>query len=494
MPFYEDRVEYFGGALVLFKRNLAVAVPNAKSHRKQAWYMRLKIGGRKGYITRSTKLTTYEDAYEYAKNELLRLQHAAKLGHSLDDYTFEKHWNDWFERNKKNGTWTASRQYWHEKYAARYFKPYFQNKDGTSVLLNEITPSVASGYWDWRITYWASDEGVRLQKYNPKRRGAKTSSTNNAKKAPAAKTLLMEQSALHQIFYDAFERGRMQQVFKMRAPTKNNKPTRRAGFDAEEYNTLTRYLRSYKDCVGVFADKRLNAWHKLQRQQMYYFVLFLANSGLRVGEAREMIWSDVKFDVAVEGSDSVIAEVRVSKETKKGQARFVQTQPSANETLKRWRETSPYNKTNDLVWFGQVNAETRTVQKFVDLNRGFQQFLQRVPYNERKDGLLYDRDGDKRSLYSLRHTYATLRLEKGDVSVYDLAMNMGCKVAQIENHYSHLVSKKRRHEITKTKRATKPVVQEADDAEDSFVVEALKRFKRGELSETALLEIMKTQQ
>ena len=80
------------------------------------------------------------------------------------------------------------------------------------------------------------------------------------------------------------------------------------------------------------------------------------------------------------------------------------------------------------------------------------------------------------------------------MSVYDLAMNMGCKVAQIENHYSHLVSKNRRHEITKTKRTTKAVVQAADDAEDSFVVEALKRFKRGELSETALLEIMKTQQ
>ncbi|MGB2005383.1 MAG: site-specific integrase, partial [Paracoccaceae bacterium] len=61
--------------------------------------------------------------------------------------------------------------------------------------------------------------------------------------------------------------------------------------------------------MGVFADKRLNAWHKMQRQQMYYFVLFLANSGLRVGEAREMLWSDIKFDVAVDASDSAIAEV-----------------------------------------------------------------------------------------------------------------------------------------------------------------------------------------
>jgi len=290
LAFYEDKREHYGGALVLFKRNLAVAVPNAKTHRRANWYMRLKIGGRKGYVTRSTKLTIYEDAYEFAKSELLRLQQAAKLGHSLDEHTFEQHWRDWFERNVKNGTWTASRQYWHDKYAERYFKQYFKHKDGTSMLLNDITPSVASGYWDWRIGFWDSAEGKALQKHNPKRRGAKTRGTNNARKAPATKTLLMEKSALNQIFFDAFERGRLQQVFKMRAPAKNRTPTRRAGFDAEEYTTLTRYLRSYRDCVGVFADKRLNAWHKMQRQQMYYFVLFLANSGLRVGEAREMLW------------------------------------------------------------------------------------------------------------------------------------------------------------------------------------------------------------
>ena len=492
MAFYEDRVEHYGGALVLFKRNLTVAVPNAKKHRKPTWYMRLKIGGRKGYITRSTKLTVYEDAYEFAKAELLRLQHAAKLGHSLDEYTFEKHWADWFDRNVKNGTWSDERQYWHKKYAERYFKPYFKNADGSSLLLNDVTPNYAVGYWDWRIGYWQSGEGEKLQGYNPKRRGAKTRTTNNAKKQPAAKTLLMEQSALNQIFYDAFERGRMQQVFKMRAPVKSRTPTRRAGFDADEYSALTRYLRSYRDCVGVFRDKRLNAWHKQQRQQMYYFVIFLANSGLRVGEAREMIWSDIKFDVAVEASDSVIAEVRVSKETKKGQARFVQTQPSANETLKRWRELTPYSGTNDLVWFGQVDAETQTVKKFVDLNRGFQLFLKRVPYKERADGLLLDRDGDRRSLYSLRHTYATLRLEKGDVSVYDLAMNMGCKVQQIENHYSHLVPKQRRHEITKTKRKVQKeaVLTAGGEEEDAFVVEALKRYRSGQLSETALLEIL----
>ena len=73
---------------MLFKRNLSVAVPNAKTHRRANWYMRLKIGGRKGYVTRSTKLTIYEDAYEYAKSELLRLQQASKL--VLEANTFEE--------------------------------------------------------------------------------------------------------------------------------------------------------------------------------------------------------------------------------------------------------------------------------------------------------------------------------------------------------------------------------------------------------------------
>ena len=79
------------------------------------------------------------------------------------------------------------------------------------------------------------------------------------------------------------------------------------------------------------------------------------------------------------------------------------------------------------------------------------------------------------------------------MSVYDLAMNMGCKVQQIENHYSHLVPKQRRHEITKTKRKAQKeaVLTAGGEEEDAFVVEALNRYRSGQLSETALLEIVK---
>ncbi|SEN97400.1 Phage integrase family protein [Pseudorhodobacter antarcticus] len=496
MAFYENKREHYGGALVLFQRNLAVAVPNSKSHRLQTWYMRLKIGGRKGYVTRSTKITIYEDAYEFAKSELLRLQQAARLGHSLDEYTFEKHWNDWYERNLRNGTWKTDRARWHKMYFNRYFKDYFSNADKSSMLLNDITAQYAAGYWDWRKSYWSTAKAVKLQSYNPKRRSAKTLGTANAKKTPALKTLQMEQSALNQIFYDAMERGRMQQIVKMRVAVNGQTQNRRAGFDtASEYLVLVRNLRSYRDCVGRFASEGLNAWHKLHRAQLSYFVMFLLHSGLRVGEAREMRWSDIKFDIEVEGEEERIAEVRVSKATKKGQARFVQAQTGANNALKEWRKISPHKLSSDLVWFGQkTDAEGKATQ-ISDLNKSFQQYLRAIAFDGRQHGLLNDRDGDRRSLYSLRHTYATLRLEKGDVSVYDLSINMGCKVKQIETHYSHVVSKQRRQQITRTNRKKVAVDtgQGAMMQNDAFMAEALRRYKMGELSDEAFLAIAKGQ-
>lgn len=490
MAFYENRQEHYGGALLLFQRNLSVAVPNSKRHRERAWYMRLKIAGHKGYITRSTKLTKYEDAYAFAHDEYLRLSQAARLGHSLDEYTFEEHWSDWYERNLRNGTWKEERGRWHKMYFNRYFKNYFSNADGSSRLLNDITSQFANGYWDWRKAYWTLGPGKKLRVYNPKRRGSKNPGTANAKGTPSVKTLLMEQSALNQVFYDAFERGRMQQVFKMRVPDREQGSNRRAGFaSGKEHNVLVRNLRSYRDNVGRFKSEGLNKWHRLHRTQLSHFIMFLLHSGLRVGEARQMQWSDVKLDEEVSGEEERIAEVRVSKATKKGQMSYVQTQPSANKALKEWKAVSPHTKPSDWVWFGQKVDQAGIVQQIGDLNKSFQKYLRAIDFEEREDGLLFDRDGDKRSLYSLRHTYATLRLEKGDVNIYDLALNMGCKVKQIETHYSHVLPQQRRKQITQTPRRQQGAQLQNSSDDDAFFLQALRRYQNGELGEKAFLEI-----
>jgi hypothetical protein len=53
-------------------------------------------------------------------------------------------------------------------------------------------------------------------------------------------------------------------------------------------------------------------------------------------------------------------------------------------------------------------------------------------------GLLYNAQGQKRSLYSIRHTYATIMLVQSKVDIHTLARNMGTSVQMIEKHYSHL--------------------------------------------------------
>jgi integrase len=58
----------------------------------------------------------------------------------------------------------------------------------------------------------------------------------------------------------------------------------------------------------------------------------------------------------------------------------------------------------------------------------------------RDSGLLKDIDGRKRTLYSLRHTYATLSLLSGDVDIHTLARQMGNSAAMIERHYSKLTA------------------------------------------------------
>ena len=66
----------------------------------------------------------------------------------------------------------------------------------------------------------------------------------------------------------------------------------------------------------------------------------------------------------------------------------------------------------------------------------------------RDSGLDADRDAKhKRTLYSLRHTYAHFALMKDRMSVYTLAEQMGTSVKMIEKHYGHITPALKAQEI-----------------------------------------------
>ena len=81
------------------------------------------------------------------------------------------------------------------------------------------------------------------------------------------------------------------------------------------------------------------------------------------------------------------------------------------------------------------------------------------------------------------------------MNVSDLSINMGCKVKQLETHYSHVVSKQRRQQITKTKTKKNRAVDAGQGAamqNDVFMAEAMRRHKAGQLSDEAFRAITKS--
>lgn len=66
---------------------------------------------------------------------------------------------------------------------------------------------------------------------------------------------------------------------------------------------------------------------------------------------------------------------------------------------------------------------------------------------ERYDLLHDTKTGKERTLYSLRHYYATMALTYERMSVYTLSKHMGTSVKMIEQHYGHVQLRKKAHEI-----------------------------------------------
>jgi len=448
MAFY-DRKEWLRDGRVLI-----YTTAGAKS---AVWQMRLNVRGVTGYITKSTKTRNLGEAARVAEDEFDRLQARIREGAPIKDWTFDRHWKDWHKRNIEKGAWKKERAYWHEKYYNRYFSAYFGGK-----ALNDITAEYMEGYWSWRNAYWQSGEGAKIRKDDAQRR--------NSKKRPAAKTLKMEQSALRQIFGDAHNLRRMKYLATIKAETQRESG-RRATFDREEYRALYRKLGHYVKCWAQFKDDRVHEGHLRQREQLRRYVLFLANTGLRVGEANDLRWEDL---TEFEDTDKKTKLRIYVRETGKTGQRIVIGQARAVKYTRLWKQISEFTDKQDYVFYGQGRDENGRGKKHTNLNKTFRTLLQRIEYKERDGGLLYDADGKIRSLYSLRHYYATARLLLGEVSIHDLALNMGTSVKQIERHYSHVLIEQRSAEITRIvdkekdsarKTAFKAIMEAADEGD-----------------------------
>lgn len=218
-------------------------------------------------------------------------------------------------------------------------------------------------------------------------------------------------------------------------PKANGVVSRRPHFDPKDWKRLTRHLQEFV--------KIENRAVRRDRMMLRDYVLILANTGIRVGEARTLKWRDVS---EIGSKDGTPANVVLMVIGKTGKREVVARSGEVKTYLKRIRDlrvdelTTPENPKphldpDSLIFCHKDGSEIGSFKK------SFAALVKSANVER-------DNHGDSRTIYSLRHTYATFRLQNG-VNQYMLARNMGTSVAMLEQHYGHTSNIASADELTK---------------------------------------------
>jgi hypothetical protein len=209
---------------------------------------------------------------------------------------------------------------------------------------------------------------------------------------------------------------------------------KRDTFTDKEYDKLIRLMRTYtniKNCEPSYGNrdfgKTKNKTHliksveevQLERLMVRDYVLALANSCLRVGEAFQLKWGDLlSFETH---SNNLLVEIRVRWETskvRKNRIFFCR----GGQYFKRLKERQKHTNDEDLVFSmdGKKSIDHRMLRKhWHALMTG----IGITNYYERK-----------LTWYSLRHYGITQRVVSG-VDLIDISQMAGTSVKHIESTY-----------------------------------------------------------
>jgi integrase len=367
---------------------------------QQKWLCRIKIPKVKGYIYRGTGTSDDYEARKFAEDLYEELSIKVKLGQSVKGTDFKKLVAD-FEAHYPAEAPSERRVADICLFLNNYFLSYIKENK-----LTELSEAAVTRFFDWR-------------RKNPK------------KKAPSNATILAEMSHF-KVFTDwCYRRGHLHKRLEFTRPSVGE--ARRPHFTGNDWTKLTRHLREW---VNEGAERSGPIYR--DRVMLTNYVLVLANTGLRVGEARSLKWSDIEYFDDDEGNEHVAIMVR----GKTGE-REVVGRPDVKEYLGRildlrCEELGAEPPRNDYVF---CHRDGKPIHSF---KKGFAALI-------RAAGVEFDSKGDRRVIYSLRHTYATFRLHAG-TDAYTLAQNMGTSVKMLEAFYGHTSNRAMASELTKTRR------------------------------------------
>ena len=242
---------------------------------------------------------------------------------------------------------------------------------------------------------------------------------------PVLSTITTHNSAMNRVYHTAVERGWIAQAQVPKLKNTGIKGVAREAFSLSEYKSLTSYMPHWID--GGHTAKTAQ-----MRRLLRDYVLILANTGIRHGtEALGLCWKDIAW---ITKSGERYLQLTVNGKTGK---RTSIANHNTQDYLHRIQErrSNIAHLSFDNLLKKKLNEKVFLLEDGTATNSLAGTFRNLM----RDSGLDKDRVAkEKRTLYSLRHTYAHFALLTDKMDVYTLARQMGTSVKMIEQHYGHL--------------------------------------------------------
>jgi integrase len=396
-------IDLLGGKVQIYQRG-----------NSRFWQARASVGGKQRQF--STKQEGQELAARAAESWYFKLHGQAEAGVLNDRPTFRKAAEQFL---KEYGVITEGERSakWTESHAIRlrvHLLPFFG-----ALPLDKVTPGKVQEYRVHRMTNYAAPNPNSKSQHKPKA------------KPPARSTLHDEVVTLRMVLKTAIRHGWLEHLPDLTPPYRTQgKITHRPWFSPEEYKQLYEAARTY-------AKEPFRSHLKWNAEQVYDFVLFMANTGLRPDEAFNLQHRDVT--IAEGDGKQELLEIEVRGKRGVGHCKSM---PGAVRVYQRLRARAK-----------PVQAESRRERQHRRRTGGDAPVPSAPEYPGATDlvfpgnhiklfnnllartGLKLDRDGKARTAYSLRHTYICMRLMEG-ADIYQVAKNCRTSVEMIEKHYA----------------------------------------------------------
>jgi integrase len=364
------------GRLTIFKRS-------------GTFYARIRISPGK-YTWRSLKTTDEQTAIRAGRRLLFQLEHRADQGLPPKSKLFSAVIDDYVrfrERDHKQGRTSAGmlRQIIR---VAKFWREY-----AGAMSIEAVDDKVMREFIPWRRDYYSKFATL------PK----------NTKLNPTDKTLQWDMMLGKAVVRWAAEQGLRG---KQSLPTVTFTPKQKRARPAFELSEYRRLWRTIFKRIGEAQDSRAKRSRELVRD----YVLILANSGMRVGEANNLRLRDlISFR-----DDKGRRNFRFIVRGKTGERDVILRSAAARRVDKLLAKRNGESPNNFLF----VMADGSKVTTLID------QFNAAL----KEAGVQRNGFGEKYTLYSLRHFYAVMALRNG-IGVFEVARNMGTSVQMIQQYY-----------------------------------------------------------